>query len=169
MFRTPASDNIETTLTVVVEPVGFGDLGAVAAIQRESFRPGLAYSRVALMLLWALPVATFLVARDPATGDVVGNVITDRVRDNTRIVNIAVARDARRRGIARQMLWAIDQRCPEGDIVLAVEESNVAAQRLYEREGYIRTSVNRDYYGVNNHGYTMKKVRRNRPASVTSP
>lgn len=165
--RTP--EQTETALTVVVEPAGFGDLGAVAAIQRESFRPGLAYSRVALMLLWALPIATFLVARDSATGDIVGNVITDRYRGNTRIVNIAVARDARRRGSARQMLWAIDQQCPEGDIVLAVEESNLAAQRLYEREGYIRTSVNRDYYGVNNHGYTMKKVRRNRPVSVTSP
>jgi ribosomal protein S18 acetylase RimI-like enzyme len=169
MSQTPVSNHTRTALTVVVEPAGFGDLGAVAAIQRESFRPGLAYSRVALMLLWALPIATFLVARDSATGDIVGNVITDRYRGNTRIVNIAVARDARRRGIARQMLWAIDQQCPEGDIVLAVEESNLAAQRLYEREGYIRTSVNRDYYGVNNHGYTMKKVRRNRPASVTSP
>ncbi len=156
-------------LTVIVEPARFGDLRAIAAIQREAFRPGLAYSRVALALLWALPIATFLVARDAATSNILGNVITDRYRGNTRIVNIAVAMGARRRGIGRELLRALDQYCPEGDIVLAVEQRNITAQRLYEHEGYIQTAMIRDYYGVNNHGYTMKKVRRNLPGSVTSP
>lgn len=154
---------------VVIEPVRFRDLSAVARIQRDAFRPGLAYGRLALIVLWMVPGATFLVARDPASGAVVGNLIADRFRSNTRIVNIAVARDARRQGIGRQMLRALDTWCPEGDVVLSVEADNTTAQRLYEQEGYIRTAVTRDYYGPGRHGYTMKRHRRTQPVSVTAP
>lgn len=167
MHEAPTSDHTE--MSIVIEPVRFRDTRAVAAIQREAFRPGLAYSRFALVVLWALPIATFLVARDSATGDVLGNIIVDRYRSNTRIANVAVAKRARRRGVGRQLLRAVDERCPEGDLVLAVEQDNLAAQQLYETEGFVRTSVRRDYYGINNHGYTMKKVRHKRPTSLTSP
>jgi ribosomal-protein-alanine N-acetyltransferase len=154
---------------VTIAAARFRDLGAVARIQRDAFRPGLAYGRLALLVLWSLPAATFLVARDGATGAVVGNLIADRYRGNTRIVNIAVAKDARRQGIGRQMLRALDAWCPEGDVVLSVEADNTTAQRLYEQEGYIRTAMTRDYYGPGRHGYTMKRHRRADAVSVTAP
>jgi ribosomal protein S18 acetylase RimI-like enzyme len=154
---------------VTVDPARLRDLRAVSRIQREAFRPGLAYSRFALVVLWLLPAATFLVARDAATGEVLGNLITDRHRGNTRIINIAVARDARRQGVGRQLLRDLDARYPVDDIVLSVEASNDAAQRLYEQEGFVRTAMTKDYYGAGNHGYTMKKTRYRRPASVTAP
>lgn len=154
---------------VEIAPVRFGDLSAVAAIQRDAFRPGLAYGRLALVVLWLLPAATFLVARDAANGAVVGNLIADRFRSNTRIVNIAVAKDARRQGIGRQLLRSLDTWCPEGDVVLSVEADNTTAQRLYEQEGYIRTAMTRDYYGPGRHGYTMKRYRRPQQVSVTAP
>lgn len=154
---------------VVIDPVRFRDLSAVARIQRDAFRPGLAYGRFALVVLWLLPAATFLVARDPVSGEVVGNLIADRYRSNTRIINIAVAKDARRQGIGRQLLRAMDTWCPEGDVVLSVEADNTTAQRLYEQEGFIRTAMMRDYYGPNRHGYTMKRHRRTQQVSVTAP
>ncbi|HYH12671.1 MAG TPA: GNAT family N-acetyltransferase [Thermomicrobiales bacterium] len=154
---------------ITIDQARFRDLLAVAAIQRDAFRPGLAYSRFALVVLWLLPAATFLVARDAGTGEVLGNLITDRHRGNTRIVNIAVAKHARRQGIGRRLLRVLDERCPEGDIVLSVEASNTSAQRLYEEEGFVRTAVTRDYYGPGHHGYTMKKPRRSRSVSVTAP
>ena len=154
---------------IAIEPARFRDLSAVARIQRDAFRPGLAYGRFALIVLWMLPAATFLVARDTASGAVVGNLIADRYRGNTRIVNIAVAKDARRQGIGRQLLRTLDSCCPEGDVVLSVEADNISAQRLYEQEGYIRTAMTRDYYGPGRHGYTMKRHRREVPVSVTMP
>jgi ribosomal-protein-alanine N-acetyltransferase len=154
---------------VAIEPARFRDLGAVARIQREAFRPGLAYSRFALAVLWLLPAATFLVARDRATGEVLGNLITDRHRGNMRVINIAVARNARRQGVGRQLLRELDERYPDEDIVLSVEASNTAAQRLYEQEGYVRTAMTKDYYGAGNHGYTMKKTRYRRSVSLTAP
>ena len=154
---------------VTIGKARLGDLRTVASIQRESFRPGLAYSLFALVTLWALPITTFLVARDRKTGEVLGNLISDGHRGNTRIVNIAVARSARRQGIARQMLRALDEYCPAGDVILSVEASNTSAQRLYEDEGYIRTATTRDYYGPGDHGYTMKRIRRAHNTSVTAP
>ena len=154
---------------VAIEPARFRDLSAVAGIQRDAFRPGLAYGRFALGVLWLLPAATFLVARDATTGAIVGNLIADRYRNNTRIVNIAVAKDARRQGIGRQLLRALDTWCPEGDVVLSVEADNTTAQRLYEQEGYVRTAMTRDYYGPGRHGYTMKRHRRPQEVSVTAP
>jgi len=158
-----------TELPVIIQPARFQDIRMVGTIQREAFRPGLAYSRFALVVLWALPIATFLVARDAGTGDVVGNIICDLHQGNVRVVNVAVAKRVRRGGIGSQLLREVDQRFPDGDIVLAVEQENLAAQRLYEHEGFLRIAITRDYYGINHHGYTMKKIRRNRPASITSP
>ena len=154
---------------IAIEPARLRDLPAVVRIQREAFRPGLAYGRFALLVLWLLPAATVLIARDRDTGAVVGNLIADRYRGNTRVVNIAVARDARRQGIGRQLMRALDTWCPEGDVVLSVEADNIAAQQLYEREGYIRTAMTRDYYGRGRHGYTMKRHRHDAPVSVTAP
>jgi ribosomal protein S18 acetylase RimI-like enzyme len=154
---------------IIVAPARLGDIAAVARIQRESFRPGLAYSRFALALLWLLPITSFFVARDASTGEVLGNLITDRLNGNTRIINIAVAPHARRQGVGRQMLREIDQCCPEGDVMLSVEVENTAAQRLYEQEGYVRTTISRDYYGAGRHGYIMKRPRRARATSITAP
>lgn len=158
-----------TTTATTVEPVAFRDLSAVARIQRESFRPGLAYGRFALITLWLLPLATFLVARDTVTGEVLGNIIADRQQGSTRIINIAVAPRVRRQGLGRQLLHALYERCPDGDVVLAVEQVNTAAQRLYEAEGFVRTAAMRDYYGRGHHGYTMRKVRRDQRTSITAP
>ncbi len=166
MHQTPRQ---QSTREIVIDSARIRDLPAVARIQREAFRRGLAYSPVALGVLWLLPAATFLVARDAGTGEVLGNLISDRHRGNTRIVNIAVALAARRQGIGRQLIRELDACCPEGDVVLSVETENVTAQRLYEQEGFVRTAMLRDYYGPGHHGYTMKKSRRAGPASVTAP
>jgi [ribosomal protein S18]-alanine N-acetyltransferase len=155
--------------SIIITPARLGDISAVARIQRESFRPGLAYSRFALAFLWLLPMTSFLVARDASTGDVLGNLITDRLHGNTRIINIAVAQQARRQGVGRQMLRELDRWCPEGDVMLSVEAENTGAQRLYEQEGYVRTTVSRDYYGAGRHGYVMKRPRRARATSITAP
>jgi ribosomal-protein-alanine N-acetyltransferase len=132
------------------------DLRGVAAVQRRAFRPGLAYNLSALVLLWLLPTATFLVARDARTGAVLGCCIADREGGNVRIVNIAVDPDARRQGIGTALLRGVGEALPDGEIELIVEEHNEGAQALYRREGFVQTGFARDYYGIGRHGIWMR-------------
>ncbi len=153
-----ATANEPLSAPVTIGPVRFRELRAVARVQRHSFRPGLAYNLSALMLLWLLPTATFLVARDARTGEVLGCCITDRQEGRVRIVNIAVIPPARRRGIATALLRRVAAR-PNGEIELIVEERNEGAQALYRREGFVRTGFARDYYGTGHHGIWMRRPR----------
>ena len=139
---------------ITIGNVRFRDIGPLVAIQRASFRPGLAYSRGALYTLWLLPAVTFLVARDPG-GEAIGCIIGDRHLGGVRIMNLAVHPRWRRRGVATALLRAIAERLPEGDIVLMVEEHNEGAQALYAREGFVRTGFSHDYYGRGRHGIQM--------------
>jgi ribosomal protein S18 acetylase RimI-like enzyme len=131
------------------------DLHPVARIQQASFRPGLAYGMFPLIALKLMPFVTFLVARHKATREAIGCIIGDRYRGDVRVMNIAVHPDWRRQGVARELLHAIGERLPEGNIVLMAEENNYGAIALYESEGFTRTGHQRNYYGPRRHGIEM--------------
>jgi ribosomal-protein-alanine N-acetyltransferase len=149
----------ETAAPFTVTPCRFADLRAIAAIQRQSFRRGLAYGYLQLLLLWAIPATTFLVARTSAGGIVVGNVIADRFKHDLRIVNIAVDPRFRRQGVATLLLDAAERAIPEGNVTLIVEEFNTGAQQVYERAGFRNVGLARNYYGRGRNGYWMRKDR----------
>jgi len=129
----------------------------VARLQRRAFPRRLAYGLGALALLWALPSATFLVAR--RDGQIIGCGIGDIHVDQGRVINLAVAPDARRQGVGRALLRALEDAFPTGSVVLVVEEDNAAARALYASSGYGHHRHSRDYYGRGRHGVWMEKVR----------
>jgi ribosomal protein S18 acetylase RimI-like enzyme len=142
---------------VIIAPVRMRDLWQVRTLQRRSFRRGLAYSISTLTLLWALPTVRFLVARH---GDrVLGCAIGDRSSGQSRVINLAVDPDARRHGIGRQLLHALEVALPQGDMILMVQEENAGARRLYEKAGYHNVGVGRNYYGRGQDGIWMRKRR----------
>lgn len=151
---------------VRIEPAHWADISAVMEIQRASFRPGLAYGRFALITLKLTPGVRFLVAR---TTDlpVAGCIIGDQHRGDTRVMNIAVHPEARRRGIGSRLLRALETALPKGDVVLMAEEPNRGAQALYEREGYERTGRVRDYYGRGRNGIAMRKRRTSTSTTIS--
>lgn len=146
------------TPEIRLERAGWRDLRGVAAIQKASFRPGLAYSLSGLSVLSIFPGVVFLVARTDAL-PVAGCIIADRNRGNIRIMNVAVDPAARRQGIGTALIRGVEAAFPAGAIVLMAEEWNTGAQALYEREGFVRSGTTRDYYGKGRHGILMKKVR----------
>lgn len=149
---------------VTIGPARFRDLRAVARLQKRSFRPRLAYGLGTLALLWALPHVRFLVARAPLSPPspavpVVGCVIGDKARREVRVINLAVDPAARRRGVGRALLAALEAAFPEGDLILMVEEENTAAHALYLQAGYREVGFAQNYYGRGRGGRWMQKRR----------
>lgn len=148
-----------TPVGFTVSRVRLRDLRAIAAIQRRSFRPGLAYGMSALLILRFYPRTVFLIARDSESRAVIGCGIADRYRGDLRIMNLAVDPPQQRRGVGSALLERLERLSPAGNCVLMVEEWNTGAQALYARQGYVRSGFARDYYGRNRHGIWMKKTR----------
>jgi ribosomal-protein-alanine N-acetyltransferase len=161
--------SVSSTAAFRVDRVRLADLRAVAAIQRRAFRPGLAYGMSALLVLRFFPRTIFLVARDAATGAVIGCGIADRYRGDLRIMNLAVDPSWHRRGVGGGLLRRLERLGAGGDSVLTVEEWNAGAQALYTRHGYARVGFARDYYGRNRHGIWMKKSRSGDTGGPTRP
>jgi ribosomal protein S18 acetylase RimI-like enzyme len=110
-----------------------------------------------LFVLWLLPHVRFLVARDGER--IIGCAIGDRQGGQSRVINLCVDPTARRQGIGTRLLRALEASLPHGDVVLMVEEGNVAAQALYRKEGYRPVGTSRNYYGRGNDGIWMQKSR----------
>lgn len=144
-----------------IEPAGWQSLPAVAGLQRRAFLPHLAYGPSTLIVLKLLPNVRFLVARGPASqgGQVLGCAIGDRHQGQTRIINLAVDPAARRHGVGTALLRALEAALPRGDLMLMVEQENLAAQALYQREGYHSVGAATDYYGRGRSGIWMQKSR----------
>jgi [ribosomal protein S18]-alanine N-acetyltransferase len=142
---------------VSIAPARFRDLWKLRRLQRRSFRRGLAYSIGTLVLLWALPSTPFFAAHQG--GEVLGCAIGDRNSGLSRVINICVDPDARRRGIGERLLQALEAALSQGDMLLMVEEGNDPARRLYEKLGYASTGVAYNYYGKGQNGVWMRKQR----------
>ena len=93
------------------------------------------------------PLSLWLVAADGE--DVLGYVGSQTVFEDTDILNVAVKPAARRRGIAETLLRALEQRLILNGaqrITLEVRISNAPALALYEKLGYVRVGLRRNYY-----------------------
>jgi ribosomal-protein-alanine N-acetyltransferase len=117
---------------------GADDLDAVAAIQEAS--PGAARWRVAdyqeqdfRVAIEGNRIVGFLVARTLAA-------------DEREILNLAVAPDFRRKGVARALLENAYKGFG-GAVFLEVRESNGVAQEFYKSLGFKELSKRTGYYG----------------------
>ena len=119
---------------MLIREAGAGDREAIAAIQRacpeaSSWDP-----------------AGYDVAVAELAGVVVGFLVTRRVvADELEILNLAVAPEQRRKGIARELLLQL-AKTHKGVIFLEVRESNSPAIALYQALGFQEVSRRRGYY-----------------------
>jgi len=114
-----------------------GDLAEVAAIQAAS--PEAAQWDVSDYLrydfrvsLREIRVAGFLVSRTLVEGE-------------TELLNLAVAPEFRRQGVARKLVESLLAEAP-GVVYLEVRESNRAARKFYNRMGFQEVSSRPGYY-----------------------
>ncbi len=120
-------------------------VAAIAAIERACFADP--WSETALAEELDNGTAAFFVAVE---GDaVLGYGGMHNTGFDAYITNVAVAPEARRRGVARAILAAFDEFCQQhrlDSISLEVRVSNAPAIALYEGAGYVREGVRPHFY-----------------------
>jgi ribosomal-protein-alanine N-acetyltransferase len=126
------------------------DLNEIERIERASYPTPWSRSMFAGEL--AKPSSLSLGAFDRETGALLGYLVISRYVDAWHVMNVAVAPEQRRRGIARTLLQhlfdvtAADER---RGYTLEVRVSNEGAIKLYEALGFVRRGVRRGYYTDN--------------------
>jgi [ribosomal protein S18]-alanine N-acetyltransferase len=126
------------------------DLDTVDTIERASYPTPWSRSMFAAEL--RKPSGLAIGAYAEETGELVGYAFVSRYVDAWHVMNVAVAPEFRRRGIATELLelvfalTAADQR---RGYTLEVRVSNVEAIRLYERLGFEARGIRRAYYTDN--------------------
>lgn len=90
-------------------------------------------------------LATYIIARQD--GKITGYCGFWRVGDEVQITNIAVLPEYRRQGTAAAMIDEMFGECAGAEqFVLEVRESNAAAIGLYEKYGFEKAGVRKNFY-----------------------
>ncbi|MGL6280683.1 MAG: ribosomal protein S18-alanine N-acetyltransferase [Gaiella sp.] len=136
-------------MTYVLRRLELADLDAVEAIERVSYPAP--WSRAMFAGELAKPTARSLAAVVD-DGALVGYLILSRYVDAWHVMNVAVAPEHRRRGVASALLERLVAETA-GDAqrgyTLEVRVSNTGAIALYERFGFRSSGVRRAYYTDN--------------------
>lgn len=129
-------------------PMRPGDLDRVMAINSASFQHPWSADLIRRELFheWS----TILLAVDEgAAGEVLGFIVFWVVHDEVHVLNVAVAEEQRRRGVARALMGeaALRGRARGARLVtLEVRRSNAPALALYRALGYRDVAVRPRYY-----------------------
>lgn len=130
---------------MIVRKAVAADIPAVAALERSEFPDGADEGMLARLL--DAEGGVILAAEEG--GDLLGYIWARFVLDEGDIGNIAVAPGFRRRGAGAALLKALleeAERRQAAVVQLEVRKSNLAARRLYEKNGFETVGKRKNYY-----------------------
>ena len=133
-----------------IRPLLIGDVDAIDEIERTAMPAPWSPAMFAGEI--AKPTSVCLGSFETGIGRLVGYVIVSRYVDAWHVMNLVVAEDRRRTGIATSLLEQLFARTrDEGrrGFTLEVRSSNDGAIRLYESMGFRAQGVRRGYYTDN--------------------
>ena len=133
---------------MTIRPATAADLDAVVELEQtclgaDAWSRGLVEQGIAA----ALPTVSYLVAE--VDGVVVGHSVASAAGDDAEIQRIAVDPAYRRRGLAGELLAAVEQRAAADGatrLLLEVREDNTTAAAFYESRGFVEVGRRRGYY-----------------------
>jgi [ribosomal protein S18]-alanine N-acetyltransferase len=124
----------------------YGDLPAVLAIERRSFQTPWSLAMFVLELSKPSGICLGIASER----GLVGYLVCSRYADVWHLMNIAVAPERRRQGIARELMEHLFEAAgPGARFTLEVRTSNSAAIGMYERFGFRPAGHRRRYYHDN--------------------
>ena len=146
----------ETATPGPAEPAGtaamrrlvYGDLPAVLAIERRSFQTPWSLAMFVLELSKPSGICLAYPAEDGQ--GLAGYLVCSRYADVWHLMNIAVAPERRREGIASELMNGLFEQAGEGArYTLEVRTSNSPAIEMYRRFGFRPAGHRRRYYHDN--------------------
>ena len=153
-----ADDKAITSVALQIRAFRPSDAKSISEILRDSTEaaqwPSESYAKLA-----ASPGGVFLVCETSA--HLVGFLAARQVADEAEILNIAVNRDFRRKGVASALLLAALHKFRNSTVTrvfLGLRESNKPARALYERHGFVHSGLRKSYYrDPTEHALCMQK------------
>jgi ribosomal-protein-alanine N-acetyltransferase len=136
--------------TVEIRPLSVDHVDAIDAIERAAMPAPWSPAMFAGEIV--KPTSVCLGAFEAGSDRLVGYVIVSRYVDAWHVMNLVVATDWRRQGVARRLLEELFERTRDEarrGFTLEVRASNDAAMRLYETMGFRAQGVRRGYYTDN--------------------
>jgi [ribosomal protein S18]-alanine N-acetyltransferase len=131
---------------VVLRRLTYGDLPSVISIERRSFPTP--WSLAMFVLELSKPSGICLAAED--AGGLVGYLVCARYDDVWHLMNVAIAPERRREGVATELIERLfDDAGPGARFTLEVRISNEAAIAMYQQFGFRSAGRRRRYYHDN--------------------
>ena len=139
-------DGLDPAAGIRLRRLSYSDLPAVISIERRSFPT--AWSLAMFVLELSKPSGICLAATD---GDeLVGYLVCSRYDEVWHLMNVAVAPERRRAGIATKLIEGLFQEAGTSlPFTLEVRMSNAQAIAMYQRFGFSSAGVRRRYYHDN--------------------
>ena len=131
-------------MSLTLAPAGPEAAEILAALHAEAFDKPWSAADIAALIGGAGAYA--VLAQDASP---LGMVMSRNLFEEAEILTLAVAPEARRRGVGLALVGAAVGLARQGgasSLILEVGEDNPGAVALYERAGFVQTGRRRDYY-----------------------
>ena len=135
------------------------DFGKIYKLDQSCFAPGIAYSKTMLRYYLAQPGAECLVAEE--NGKTAGFLISEENPPLGHIITLDVAQSHRRLGVGSQLLAENEAHMifrGVRTVLLETSTTNDAGIAFWERHGYRREAVLKNYYPGRLDAFEMRKL-----------
>jgi [ribosomal protein S18]-alanine N-acetyltransferase len=148
---------------IQLRPFQRADIETLYRIDHICFAPGIAYSKAELRYYLQHPRSLTVVAETETKA--IAGFCTGRLHSREgalfgHIITIDVLPDARRQGVGRMLLWAVEEHFlakAAHSIRLEVAIDNLQAQTFYQAMGYARIGMIPGYYAGRLDALVMQK------------
>lgn len=141
---------------MLIRKAEYADIEAICRIENASFEEP--WSRASIEAEYFRDISDIFIAE--VSGEVAGYIIVWHIGDESEILTVAVDEGFRRHGLGAALVeYAISKRSDGEKAKWFLETAceNLAACSLYERYGFIKTGVIKDYYGRGKHAFRMAR------------
>ena len=141
---------------LVIRDARLPDITELMVLEAECFPDAWTQSTLATALT---DEKTFVLVAEDEAGKVCGYATAWVILDEGELTRVAVTAKKRGRGVGEILAQAILQVCRTNGartMFLEVRASNMTAQRLYERCGFVRAGLRRGYYADGEDAVIMK-------------